>query len=103
MWCGGTGTRAASNLSIEATPERRAEAVYDCCRPGQTHPGSGIRFMASTARCAKLLSLLSSTGLAVATEKGPFRRTAETSICTDKTARANRISANSCKSGSCFS
>ena len=25
MWCGGTGIRAASNLSIEAMPERRAE------------------------------------------------------------------------------
>ena len=30
MWCGGTGIRAASNLSIEATPERRAEPLYDC-------------------------------------------------------------------------
>jgi len=27
MWCGGTGIRAASNLSNEATPERRAEAA----------------------------------------------------------------------------
>jgi hypothetical protein len=26
-WCGGTGIRAASNLSIEATPERCAEAA----------------------------------------------------------------------------
>ena len=32
MWCGGTGIRAASNLSIEATPERCAELVGACWR-----------------------------------------------------------------------